>query len=122
VSNERRQGRKGVGAPFPNTALAPVAVADQRQGEIAVVVLAKREQLGLDPLGALEPPGSTHNPAGQQALHHALGRQLLEHRRLQRGEGLRVLVVQHEVFLGGQAVPERVLRRTRFSFGGLGSA
>jgi hypothetical protein len=103
-------------------AAGAVAVADQRQGEAVFAALAVCEQLGLDALGALEPPGGAHDPAGQQPLHHALGCQLREHRGLQRGEGLRVLVVEHEVFLGAEAVPEGVLRRARLSFGGLGTA
>jgi hypothetical protein len=36
-----------------------------------------REQLGLDPLSALEPPGGPGDAAGQEVLQRAVGRQLV---------------------------------------------
>jgi len=102
--------QQGVEAP------GAVAVADQGQGEIAFALPAMLENLRFDPLGALEPPGRTHDPAGQQALQGALGRQFLEQRVLQGGESLRVLVAQHHELLRAQPVPQRVLRRARLAF------
>jgi peptidoglycan/xylan/chitin deacetylase (PgdA/CDA1 family) len=72
----------------------------------------------LDALGAVDPPRGARHAAGQQPLHHALGRQFLDHRGLQRRIRLRVLAAQHHEFLGAQPVLECVLRRARFTGGG----
>ena len=66
-----------------------VAVADQREPEVATAERAMHlacEQLGLDALGALEPPGGPRDAASQQALERAFGRQLVHERRLERVE------------------------------------
>ena len=76
-----------------------VAVADQREAEVAVATAFSREQVGLDALGALKTPGGRDDPLREQALQRALGRQLFEQRRLERIELARALLArQHEVF------------------------
>jgi hypothetical protein len=99
-----------------------VAVADQRKPEVALAVGMALEQLGLDPLGALEPPGGAGDARGEHGLERALRRQLLEQRRLERFKLGGTLARQHDVLLRAQAVLEGVLRRARLAFRRLGSA
>jgi hypothetical protein len=99
-----------------------VAVADQRQRQVAAAVPQPvGKKLHLDPLGALEPPGGAHDPAGQQELEAAFGCQLLEQRRLERGERLGVLV-GNQVLVGAQPVLEGILRHARLALVGTGTA
>jgi hypothetical protein len=80
------------------------------------------KQLGLDALGTLEPPGGAGDARGKHALQGALGGQLLDQRRLERSELLRVLVADDCEFLGAKTVLEGVLRRARLALDGLGPA
>jgi hypothetical protein len=99
-----------------------VAVADQREAEVAIAehaVHLAREQLGLDALGALEPPGGAGDARGEQALQGAIGGQLLDQRRFERRELGRLLVADDDEFLRAETVLECVLRRSRLPFGGL---
>jgi hypothetical protein len=57
-----------------------VAVADQGEAEVGVAIGMAREQLGLDALGPLEPPGGAGDARGQQALQRALWRQVIDQR------------------------------------------
>jgi hypothetical protein len=77
---------------------------------------------GLDPLGALEPPGGAGDTRGEHRLERTLWRQLLNQRRFERRELLRVLVADDHEFLGAKTVLERVLRRARLALDGLGPA
>jgi hypothetical protein len=94
-----------------------VAVAGQRQPEIVLATHAELEQLGLDPVGALEPPGGAHDPRDQEGLQHALRRQLAHKRRLERLVVL-LLLGADQIVVGAQAVLQRVLRRAGFAFRG----
>jgi hypothetical protein len=99
---------------------AAVAVADQREAEIRVAL--DGEQLGLDPLGALEPPGGAGDATGEHALQGAIGGQLLDQRRLERAEFLRMLVADDHEFPGAKTMLEGVLRRSGLAFRRPGSA
>jgi hypothetical protein len=94
---------------------------DAHRGDF-VRASAALEQLGLDPLGALEPPGGAGDAPGEHALERALGCQLLDQRCLERGKFLRVLVADHDEFLGAKTALQGVLRRSRFTFLRPGSA
>ena len=99
-----------------------MAIADQREAEVTIAVGMAREQLGLDTLGALEPPGGAGDARGEQVLHDTLRGQLRQQRRLERGKLLRVLVADHAEFLGAKTMLEGVLRRARLTFGGFRAA
>jgi hypothetical protein len=99
-----------------------VAVADQGQAEVAVTIGMALEQLGLDALGALEPPGGARDAAGKQALQRALGREFVHERRLEGGELGRLLVADDDEFLRAQPVLEGVLGGARLALGGFRAA
>jgi hypothetical protein len=63
-----------------------VAIADQGHTGIPLAPQMVLEQPGLDVLGALEPPGGPGDAPGEQGLQGAIGCQLLDQRRLERGE------------------------------------
>jgi hypothetical protein len=98
-----------------------VAVADQGQAEIPLPPQVVLKQPGLDPLGALKPPGSAGDAPSQQALQRVRGRQLIHQRRLKRSEFLRLLVADHHEFLGAKPVLQGVLCRARLAFRRLGA-
>jgi hypothetical protein len=92
-----------------------VAVTDQGQAEIAVHAMAA-EQLSLDPLGALQPPGRTGDARGQKVLQGTDWRQLLDQRCLQRLELLLILAADHREPVCAHPVVERIARRWRHAF------
>jgi hypothetical protein len=70
---------------------------------------------GGQPIGPREPPGGDRDAAREHRLERADRRQLLDHRGLELGEVVDVLLRQHHMFLRAQAVLQRILRRTRFA-------
>jgi hypothetical protein len=98
-----------------------VAIAHQGHAEPVVALLEialDAERLGLDPVGALEPPGGDQQAPGEQALHPALGCDVAEQQRRQGLELLGALVVEQGGAAGAQAVPERVPGDPRLAGGG----
>jgi hypothetical protein len=87
-----------------------VAVADKGLSEIPIAPQMMLKQLSLDALGTLEPPGGAGDAPGEHGLQRALGRQLLDQCRLERGELLRLLVADDHEFLGAKPVLQGVLR------------
>jgi hypothetical protein len=108
--------RNGVGAPFPNPA------AKQGEPGVGALVAAELKHLGFEPIGALQAPGGDCDAAREQGLQGPDRRQLLEERRLQRGQLGGVLLRQHEVLLRAQAMLQRILRGARLAFFGLRAA
>jgi hypothetical protein len=99
-----------------------VAVADQGLAEIGVAIGMAREQLGLDPLGPLEPPGGAGDARGEHGLERARRRQLFHQRRLERLEFFAVLAGDNHEFLCPQAVLQSVLGGARLAFRRFGAA
>jgi hypothetical protein len=99
-----------------------VAVADQGVAEAPARKAVLGEQFCFEPLGPLEPPGRSDDPARERGLERALRRQLLEQRRLERGELGGTLARQHDVLLRAKTMLERVLCRAGLALGRLGPA
>jgi hypothetical protein len=87
-----------------------VAVADKGLSEIPIAPQMMLKQLGLDALGTLEPPGGAGDAPGEHGLQRPLWPQLLDQRRLKRGELLRLLVADDHEFLGAKPVLQGVPR------------
>ena len=122
MSSAQRAGKLGLGgaaiAQQRVERARAVAVADQGEAEVAFAERAvhlAREQLRLDPLGALEPPGGARDPARQQGLQRARWREIGDQRRLERDERFRALTLDDDVVLGAQAVREGIARRARLA-------
>ena len=99
---------------------AAVAIADQGVPQAPARKLVLGEQVGLQPLGALEPPDGGHDPLRKRGLQGPVGCQLLDQRRLERFERGGILAWQHGVLLGAKTVLERILRRALLAFSVLG--
>jgi hypothetical protein len=102
--------------PFPNPA------AKQGEPEAAVRDVALRKQLDLEAVGPRQTPGGDRDAPRKNGLERALGRQLLDHGRLEIGELGGILLRQRHVLLGAQAVLERIPRRAGLAFGCLRAA
>jgi hypothetical protein len=103
-----------------------IAVAHQGKAEPAPAALAalglQGEQLALDPIGALEPPGGDHQAPRQQGLQRADRREIVRQRVGHGLERTGVLVVQQDELFGAQAVLERVLGGARLALRRFGPA
>jgi hypothetical protein len=85
-----------------------IAVADHAEAKIAAGDATLLEQLDLDPLRSVEPPGGARDAPDQDALQGALRRQLVLERFFQGGELAGILVREHHVPHGPQAVLQRI--------------
>ena len=95
-----------------------VAIAHQPQAEpvgLPAALAALIEQLALDPIGALEPPGRDGEALGEHALQRPLGRQVALQPLGQRRELPGVLVVDQDEGLGAKPVLEGVAGRARLA-------
>jgi hypothetical protein len=100
--------------------LGAIAVADQREREVAVVAAPVDEQLGLDAIGPGEPPGGGRDALREHGLERTDGRQLQGQRRLEGRELGAILVREHDVLLRPQPVRQGISRRACPAFGGFG--
>ena len=76
-----------------------VAVADQGEPGIGVLVAAELEHFGLQPIGALQAPGGDRDAAREQGLQDADRRQLREDGGLERRERRGVFLRQQHVLV-----------------------
>jgi hypothetical protein len=99
-----------------------VAIAHQGQAEPVRLagLAAPLEQIALDPIGALEPPGRDGEALGEHALQRSLGRQIALDPLGQGRELLPVLVVEQAEGPGATPVLEGVFGGARLALGGLG--
>jgi hypothetical protein len=97
-------------------AAGAVAIPDQGHADAPLVPAPLGEQLHLHAVGTREPPGGDRDLPGEHGLQRADRRELLEERRLERGELGGILVREHDELLRAQAVFERILCGARLAF------
>jgi hypothetical protein len=101
-----------------------IAVADQREPDAAVRDRSQtlREQIDLDPLRPLEPPGGARDAPDQDVLQGAVRRQLVDQRRLESANSPMSSSGSTTYFSARRPCFRAFLRRSRLAFGGPRSA